>query len=144
MKKRFIPATLLALAAVLSGCEASKESQVTTEQAQMKSVTGTVAYRERIALPPNAVVTIKLLDVSKQDVAADVVAEQTFTTDGAQVPFDFELSYDTTDIQPKHTYSVSARIEVDGKLRFISDTRYAVITDSNNTQHAALMLKGVR
>lgn len=80
----------------------------------MAAVKGTIAYRERIALPADAVVTVKLQDVSLQDVAAKVISEQTFTTDGAQVPFDFELSYDTKDINPKHTYSVSARIEVAG------------------------------
>lgn len=33
----------------------------------MKTITGTVAYRERIALPPNAVVTVTLEDVSLAD-----------------------------------------------------------------------------
>lgn len=144
MKKRIIPAILLAGSVILTGCEVAKETPTSAEQMQMKSVTGTVAYRERILLPPNAVVTITLQDVSKQDVASEVVATQTFTTDGAQVPFDFELSYNMADIKPQDTYTVSARIDVDGELRFISDTRYAVITDSNHTQHAAIMLRGVR
>ncbi|NMU26748.1 lipo-like protein, partial [Vibrio parahaemolyticus] len=78
-----------------------------------------VAYRERIALPPNAVVTIALEDVSLADAPAKVLAKQTFETEGKQVPLSFELSYDSNEIKPNHRYSVRARIEVDGKLRFI-------------------------
>lgn len=142
----------LALILGLAGCQTAPQTDTKTEskemaaaeQETMASVKGTIAYRERIALPEDAVVTVKLQDVSLQDVAAKVISEQTFTTDGAQVPFDFELSYDTLDINPKHTYSVSARIEVEGKLRFISDTSYPVITDANSTEQVNLLLVGVR
>lgn len=141
----------LALILGLAGCQTAPQSdtqteskEMATEQETMASVKGTIAYRERIALPADAVVTVKLQDVSLQDVAAKVISEQTFTTDGAQVPFDFELSYDKLDINPKHTYSVSARIEVEGKLRFISDTSYPVITDANSTEQVNLLLVGVR
>ncbi|MGR5285514.1 YbaY family lipoprotein [Vibrio maritimus] len=149
----------LALILGLAGCQTAPQSNPQTEvekptsaeqettvseQETMASVKGTIAYRERIALPADAVVTVKLQDVSLQDVAAKVISEQTFTTDGAQVPFDFELSYDTQEINPKHTYSVSARIEVEGKLRFISDTSYPVITDANSTEQVNLLLVGVR
>ncbi|MBY6197716.1 YbaY family lipoprotein [Vibrio hangzhouensis] len=151
MNKTLVSALAIALGLGLVGCQSApqKDSPSQVEQQKqvedtMASVKGTIAYRERIALPPNAVVTIKLQDVSLQDVAAVVISEQTFTTDGAQVPFDFELSYDQTDIKAKHTYSVSARIEVDGKLRFISDTSYPVITDANQTSEVNLMLVGVR
>ncbi len=142
----------LALILGLAGCQTAPQTDTKTEskemaaaeQETMASVKGTIAYRERIALPADAVVTVKLQDVSLQDVAAKVISEQTFTTDGAQVPFDFELSYDTQEINPKHTYSVSARIEVEGKLRFISDTSYPVITDANSTEQVNLLLVGVR
>ncbi|GMQ45914.1 YbaY family lipoprotein [Vibrio sp. 10N] len=142
----------LALILGLAGCQTAPQTDTKTEskevaaaeQETMASVKGTIAYRERIALPADAVVTVKIQDVSLQDVAAKVISEQTFTTDGAQVPFDFELSYDTQEINPKHTYSVSARIEVEGKLRFISDTSYPVITDANSTEQVNLLLVGVR
>ncbi|WP_112480057.1 YbaY family lipoprotein [Vibrio variabilis] len=142
----------LALLLGLAGCQTAPQTDTKTEskemaaaeQETMASIKGTIAYRERIALPADAVVTVKLQDVSLQDVAAKVISEQTFTTDGAQVPFDFELSYDTQEINPKHTYSVSARIEVEGKLRFISDTSYPVITDANSTEQVNLLLVGVR
>jgi putative lipoprotein len=40
------------------------------------AVTGEVSYRERIALPPNAVLTVRLLDVSMADAPETVVGEQ--------------------------------------------------------------------
>lgn len=93
-------------------------------------VTGTVFYRERSALPPNAVVQVQLADVSRADAAAVVLGEQTIELKGKQVPIPFEINYDPQKIDPRFTYAVSARITVDGKLWFISTTRYSVITNN--------------
>jgi uncharacterized lipoprotein YbaY len=91
-------------------------------------LTGTVTYRARIALPPNAIVQVQLADVSRMDVAATVIASQTIETKGKQVPIPYELKYDPAKIDPRMTYAVSARITIDGKLAWINDTRYPVLT----------------
>jgi uncharacterized lipoprotein YbaY len=91
-------------------------------------LTGTVTYRQKIALPDNAIVEVTLADVSRADAAATVIATQTIETLGAQVPIPFELTYDPAAIDPRMTYAVSARITVDGKLTWINDTRFAVLT----------------
>ena len=91
-------------------------------------LTGTVSYLQRIALPPNAVVEVTLADVSKMDVAATVIASQTIATNGKQVPIPFEMKYDPAVINPAMTYAVSARILVNGKLRFISTQHHAALT----------------
>jgi uncharacterized lipoprotein YbaY len=98
------------------------------------AVTGTVTYLERIALPPNAVVIVRLVDVSRADAPGVILAEQQITTGGQQPPFAFTLTYDSARIDPRGTYAVQARIEVDGQLWFISTDRYAVITQGNPTQ----------
>ncbi len=129
------------------GCQSTEESmteQNTAVEQNMQSVTGTIAYRERLLLPENAQVTVTLQDVSKMDAAAEVIAQQQFSSDGHQVPLAFDLMFDSNRIQPRHRYSVSARIEVNGKLRFITDTQYAVLTDENKTTHVDLRLVGVR
>lgn len=74
------------------------------------AVTGTVTYPQRIALPPEAVVVVKLEDVSLADAPAVVIAERTIPTNGQQVPIPFKLVYDPGDIIPNHRYTVSARI----------------------------------
>jgi putative lipoprotein len=92
-------------------------------------VAGSVTYLERIALPPQATVTVRLADVSLADAPAQVLAEQVIPANGQQPPFAFALFYDPAQIQPNHTYAVQARIEVDGQLRFINTTRYPVLTE---------------
>jgi len=105
-------------------------------------VSGTVAYRERIAMPENAVLTMQLQDVSLADAPARVIAEQKFTFAGHQVPLPFELHYDATKIDPKHIYALSARITVNEQLMFMNTTAYRVITQGNPTK-ADLLLQMV-
>ncbi len=144
MKKTLLLVTSLLFGAALVGCQTSQNTEMESAEASMKTITGTVAYRERIALPPHAVVTVALEDVSLADAPAKVLAKQTFETEGKQVPLAFELSYNSNDIKPNHRYSLRARIEVDGKLRFINDTSIPVITDAEQTYEANIRLVGTR
>lgn len=89
------------------------------------SLDGEVFYLQRIALPPTATLTVSLQDVSLADAPAQTLAKQSGPIQG-QVPMPFHLTYDQKQIQQGHTYSVSARIEVDGKLLMISTERYSV------------------
>jgi putative lipoprotein len=94
-------------------------------------VRGTVSYRERIALPPDAVVVVKLSDISRQDVAAAVIAETRVPSQGRQVPLSFELRYDPTKIDDKGLYAVRAVIESRGQTWFTTDKVYPVLTRGN-------------
>ena len=95
------------------------------------SVTGTVTYRERIALSPGATLEVQLRDVSLQDAASRLIAEQVIQNPG-QVPIKFKIEYNRDDLDPRNTYAVQARIqESDGRLAFINDTAYDVITRGN-------------
>ncbi|PMG62621.1 lipo-like protein [Vibrio splendidus] len=146
MKKALILITSLVSFGLLVGCQATSETnasqEVVAENTQV--ISGTVSYRERIALPENAVVTVTLEDISLADAPSTVIATQEFTTDGKQVPLAFDLSYDNNKIKANHRYNMRATIHVDGKLRFTTDTIKSVITDVENTQQADLRLVGVR
>ncbi len=89
------------------------------------SLDGEVFYLQRIALPPTATLTVSLQDVSRADAPAQTLAKQSGPIKN-QVPLPFHLTYDQKQIQQGHTYAVSARIEVDGKLLMISTERYNV------------------
>src|SRR5690606_28033950 len=52
-------------------------------------LTGTVTYLQRVALPPGSVIEVRLQDVSRADAAAEVIASQTITTAGENVPIPF-------------------------------------------------------
>ena len=95
------------------------------------SVSGTVTYRERLALTPGATLVVELRDVSYADGPAPLIARQTISGPG-QVPIKFKVEYNRADIDPRNRYSVSARIiESDGRLAFTNDTAYEVITRGN-------------
>ena len=102
----------------------------TTPAEQPVTVTGSITYRERIALPPTAQVEITLADVSLADAPSTTIAQQAFTADGRQVPFAFTLTVDQRRLDPRHSYAVSARIsDASGRLMFITDTRNSVAFD---------------
>jgi uncharacterized lipoprotein YbaY len=105
-----------------------KEATPTSTSA---AVTGTVTYRERIALPSGAIVTVRLLDTARQEAAAPSIAEQTITTGGEQVPIAFKLTYDTAQINPNGSYAVRADIRIDGQLTWTTADAYLVITQGH-------------
>ncbi|MCI0388404.1 MAG: YbaY family lipoprotein [Acidobacteria bacterium] len=111
----------------------NKEMANSTPSAQ-STVTGTVTYWQRMALPPNAEVIVKLVDVSRQDVPAITLGEQRIPANGKQVPFSFEIAYDATKINPASTYAVQARIVQGEQLLFISTTSHQVITQNRPSQ----------
>jgi heat shock protein HslJ len=109
---------------------------------QSAQVTGTVTYLQRMALPPDAVVHVKLLDVSLQDAPARLLKEQIITNPSQQVPIPFEIEYDPAAIDPRHTYAVQVRITTKGRPIFITTSAYHVITRGNPT-HIELIVEKV-
>ncbi|WP_428353882.1 YbaY family lipoprotein [Methyloprofundus sp.] len=106
---------------------------VNTLYAEPATLTGSAYYRERIALPGNAVFEAVLEDVSLMDIAAVVLGSDS-TTPAGQPPFAFAIKYDSTEIKPGHRYNVRAKITVDGKLKFISDTMHPVLKGENQSE----------
>ena len=125
---KHFPRGLFSLMLFLAGCTSTPVVPATGTGTATSKVTGSIAYRERIALPPSAVVNVKLVDVSLADAPAVLIAEQDIATAGRQVPFEFALEYDASRIRPSHTYAVQVRIEDGGRLLFISDTVNRAIT----------------
>jgi putative lipoprotein len=130
---------LLSLVASLAGCSTASVVPA-AGGSDVAQITGTVTYRERIALPPTAVVKLQLVDVSRADALAVVLGEQLIETAGRQVPFEFVIPYDPARIDERMSYAVQVRIEAGGRLLFINDQRYAVIT-RGAPSHVDLVLK---
>jgi putative lipoprotein len=102
-------------------------------------VTGTVVYMQKIALPPNAAVEIKMQDTSVA--SPKTIAETVFGAAGQQVPISFQLTYNPANINQAHTYQVLANISVNGKPMFVTNTPLHVITQGSPSQGIALMLE---
>lgn len=92
-------------------------------KADEKTIAGEVTYRERIALPPDAVLVVELADVSLADAPAIVIAKRRIAPTG-QVPIKFEIGFEPKAIQKGRTYALQARITVGGRLMFVTDTNH--------------------
>lgn len=104
------------------------------------SVTGTATYRERMALPPEAVFEATLEDVSRADAPASVVASARVTA--PRVPIAFTIVYDPARIEAHRRYVVRGRITLDGRLLFTSDTAHPVL-GPGGARHVDMVLRRV-
>lgn len=77
-------------------------------------IAGQVTYRQRSALPPNAVLIIRVQDGKR------VLAEQRIDLAGQQVPIGFQTSIDRDLLGKKSRVSVIARIEQAGRALFVT------------------------
>ena len=82
--------TLVACGSERSPSDATVE--VPSGRSPNASVSGSVTYRERLALSPGAKLVVELRDVSYQDAAAPLIARQTISDPG-QVPIKFKVEY---------------------------------------------------
>jgi len=103
-------------------------------------VKGTVTYRERIALPPLALVEVKLIDPASTE-ASEYLAATTVRTEGHQVPISFELPYDPNKVLTTHTYVVRAAIRDGDKTLFTTNTIHPVITKGNPKEVELVLVK---
>jgi uncharacterized lipoprotein YbaY/heat shock protein HslJ/uncharacterized lipoprotein NlpE involved in copper resistance len=104
----------------------------------MGQVKGTATYRERLALPPDAVFEATLEDVSKADAPAEVIGQTRIDRPG-NPPLRFEITYDPARIIASHRYVVRARVLVNGKLFFTTDRSYPVLTARHGDEVALLL-----
>lgn len=138
------PATLPALLLLLllvSGCtdHAPAARDAAAGAANRATLGGTVSYRERIALTNQAELVVTLEDVSRQDVAATILASQ-HIADPGQVPIRFEFEYDRDVIDPRMSYVVRARITDRGRLLFVTAEAVPVLTRGGDREAHPLLV----
>ncbi|PKH21366.1 hypothetical protein CIG19_16300 [Enterobacterales bacterium CwR94] len=139
----------VALVVALAGCADKGQdiptptlgSQVSGQGSTLAqpAVTGALWIRQRVALPPDAVVTVTLSDASLADAPSKVLSQRVFRTEGKQAPFHFTLPYNPADIQPKATILLSAAVTIDDRLAFITDTVQPVVNQGGNKRDLTLV-----
>jgi putative lipoprotein len=112
------PLVVLAVIMAIAACT-EESAQQEPEESSMASIDGAVSYRERMALPPGAVVEVELQDISRPDAPATVMARVIMTPEHAP-PYPFSISYDPADIDSRMRYGLRASILLDDKLMFTS------------------------
>jgi putative lipoprotein len=115
-------ATML-VAALTAGACAGLGSEETTA-----TVTGRAIYPESAAILPESALWVQLLDVSRQDGRADLIAETMIPLEGRRPPVEFRLAYRREAIDPSHQYSVRATINFGDRLLFTTTRAYPVLT----------------
>ena len=119
-------------------CTAAAHAQPAADSVK---VSGSVGYLQRIAMPPDALLTVRVEDVSRADPPA--LAETNEPFGARQVPIPFSLSVPSAAIDARFNYAVRATITVGGELRFATIRRYAVLTRGAPNQ-VDLVLEEVR
>ncbi len=104
------------------------------EGREATQITGVVTYHERVALPPDATIQVRLEDASRPEMPGKRVAEITVAAEGRQVPIPFVLPYRAADVAPNKTYLVRATVTAGGRTLFASRTGYPVITHGAPTR----------
>jgi putative lipoprotein len=123
LRPPFFFALVLALALWLGACARRPAESFPGE------VTGTVSYRERIALPAEAELSVTLYETTG---AAEprFIAAQLMPRPG-QPPLRFRVVYPPGVIDARAGYALVARIEVAGKLWFVNERPVPVLTMGN-------------
>jgi putative lipoprotein len=101
-------------------------------------LTGEVFYRERVALPPSAVLEVSLVDVTRPGGLGDLVASVQIRPK-REVPIPFEVRFGDGEVEPRRSYAVRANIVADGRLLFVSTRSNLVLTNGHPASVRILM-----
>ena len=99
----------------------------------MRTISGEIACPTKSEIPDGANVTINVIDCGRMDVAAITLGQQ-IINDPKCFPLHFEVEFDDSFLQAEMfhgRYAINCRIEVDGKLYFINDTHFNIVSDRN-------------
>jgi uncharacterized lipoprotein YbaY len=119
----------------------TSEEAATSADAAITAITGEVAYRPRIALPPDAVIEVELHDISRADAPARIIGQQRIETGGQQVPVPFAVEYDLSQINPDGVYVLVARISEGGTMTWRNPEILRVITGGWPTDQVEILVQ---
>lgn len=106
------------------------------------AVNGTVSYRERLILPADSQIVVRLEDITRGQAYPAVVSEQRIMPNSA-APTTFSLPYDYGGINPNATYVINAYIEQGGRVLFRNNKVYQVLTKTAPSSNIHVELEQV-
>ena len=101
------------------------------------SLNGELVYRERLPLPSDSIVTVRIVNVTRPYAAVRNGEVSFRPTNANSIPF--EIAYDANYIMPDDTYEVRASIVSGGREILQSVQSQPVITRGNPTQVRLIM-----
>lgn len=109
-------------ALALSGCG---QLDLAPEGDPGRVVTGQVALADGASLPPDSVVTVRVVDESTTGAPPQVLGSQTLKNPGS-TPIGFRVVYRAEDDVLRRGLNIEARVSVDGKVRYFNMNHYAL------------------
>jgi|GEM_PF-833572 len=135
--KVFVGLLVCLVALMFAGCASTNARKV-----EMRSLKGTVWYREHLDLPANARILILLEEISRPDLQLPVIAHTRVRAWGSP-PWKFTLKYDPQLIHPNGRYGLVAGIEIDGHLLFSSPEPVPVLTGDFPTAVKLMVMRDI-
>lgn len=105
--------------------------------ADMGMINGSLFYRERMMLPPDAVAIITLQEISRADAPAIILSSMAIG-EANHTPLSFQIPYIKSDIIKGHRYSLRAYIMSQGELLFSTTSVYPVLRRGQATNPASV------
>jgi len=113
-----------------TGQPAREDTNSTPPHNLQEQIHGRVIYQQRIALPPQAFLLVRLVDVTNPEQPQEVVVEQRLALDG-HVPASFTLPLALQDLPEDRLYALKAQISVGDSLWFVHDPPIALERDKS-------------
>jgi len=95
------------------------------------AITGTVGYGSVVEFANKAKLQLILNDVSAEGAAPEIA---TTSVDIKQLPFEYTLPYEAANINSAHRYTISARISVNGTVKYATDSAIEVLTQGKDNR----------
>jgi uncharacterized lipoprotein YbaY len=120
--KKVAAICLLVLMTLLSACGG----------AQQAAVTGVIDHPHSMTFPVGTVISVLLLDTTKEGSEGKKIAEQVIKDRDISIPMPFVLTYDPGKINQDHHYHIRVQIkDSSGAVRYASEKDVPVITQGN-------------
>lgn len=128
---------LRSLAAILT-CNLGLMTFWSAVHAEEAVIAGSALYRERIALPGDAIFDATLEEFSQADTKAEVIGRVRVESP-RQSPIKFSITYNAARIDPSLRYTVRAKIVHRDQVIFVADAVNVLMTD--NKTNVVLVLR---
>ncbi|WP_368563915.1 YbaY family lipoprotein [Pseudoxanthomonas sp. UTMC 1351] len=124
---------LMAGVIAMAGCQSNQsDTPKPAEPDAPPAIQGHAIYRERIAAPPGATLTVQLIDNQLADTPEAVIA-MTQVYDAKGPPFAFALPFDAGKLRENGSYGLHASLrDAEGTLWFVTDTPTPVVPASGD------------
>ena len=105
---------------------------------------GRVSYPAGTALPPDAVLTVRIVDAARAGAPARVLAEQSLELAGQPVPIPFATTIDRDLVGKRARIKATARIDHRGRLLFINTGAVPALGADGRPLPVEILLKPIR